>query len=61
MSRWSSFRFAMPDTPTPPSWIDSLADFLLADDKVEAIRVNPEQRTVSVATLGQVNEQALQA
>jgi len=51
----------MPATPTPPSWIDSLADFLMADDKVEAIRVNPEQRTVSVATLGQVNEQALQA
>lgn len=45
---------------TAPSWIDGLADFLLSERGVEAIRVNPENRKISVATLGQVDAAALQ-
>jgi Cd2+/Zn2+-exporting ATPase len=44
-----------------PSWIDGLADFLLHERGVEAIRVNTEDRKVSIATLGQVDAAALQA
>ena len=40
--------------------MESLADFLLNESGVEAIRVNPDDRKVSVATLGQVDLAALQ-
>ncbi len=42
------------------SWIDGLADFLGSETGVEAIRVNPHDRTVSVAMLGRVDEALLQ-
>lgn len=41
------------------SWMDGLVDFLMTEG-VEAIRVNPEERRVSVATLGRVDGMALQ-
>lgn len=47
------------DTPAP--WTENLADFLMTQSGVEAIRVNPDDRKVSVATLGQVDLIALQA
>ena len=54
--------------PTPPSdtpsagesWVDRLADFLSSEQGVEAIRVSPAERQVSIATLGNVDTVALQ-
>ena len=54
--------------PDPPSkngsavspWVHSLVEFLKREDQVEALRVNPEKGTVSVATLGSVDHPALQ-
>ncbi len=46
---------------TDGTWLDGLAEFLNGESGVEAIRVNPEQRSVSVATLGQVDAAVLQA
>jgi Cd2+/Zn2+-exporting ATPase len=43
------------------SWTDALADFLLEQQGVEAIRLNPEERSVQIATLGQVDAELLQA
>ncbi|MBL9116319.1 MAG: heavy metal translocating P-type ATPase [Verrucomicrobiaceae bacterium] len=42
------------------SWVERLAAFLADERAVEAIRLNPTEHTVSVATLGNVNEAALQ-
>lgn len=42
------------------SWTDALADFLLEQQGVEAIRLNPEERSVQIATLGQVDAALLQ-
>lgn len=42
-----------------PTWMDGLAEFLANEQGVEAILLNPEQRTVSLATLGTVNAEAL--
>ncbi len=42
-------------------WTDALADFLLEQQGVEAIRLNPEERSVQIATLGQVDITLLQA
>ena len=50
----------MPHTPLPP-WIATLAEFLRHETGVEAMLLNPEQRSVSVATLGNVDQEALQA
>ena len=47
--------------PADGSWAESLADFLLQQRGVEAIRLHPEQRTVQVATLGEVDAPLLQA
>ncbi len=47
--------------PPAPSWIEGLADFLLNQSGVEAIRIDPEERKVSLATLGQVDAAAVQA
>jgi Cd2+/Zn2+-exporting ATPase len=47
--------------PADGSWAEALADFLLQQRGVEAIRLHPEQRTVQVATLGQVDATLLQA
>lgn len=41
--------------------MDGLVDFLMSEDGVEAIRVNPDERRISVATLGVVDGMALQA
>lgn len=55
-------RAPMPLTAdTPALWTENLADFLMTQTGVEAIRVNPDDRKVSVATLGQVDLIALQA
>lgn len=43
------------------SWEESLALFLLREEGLEAVRVDPGQRRVSLATLGPVNARALQA
>jgi len=52
----------MPESlPNGPSWTDTLADFLLEQQGVEAIRLNPGDRSVQVATLGQVDMERLQA
>lgn len=48
-------------TSLDTSWTDALADFLLEQQGVEAIRLNPEERSVQIATLGQVDAELLQA
>ncbi|MCW0218496.1 MAG: heavy metal translocating P-type ATPase [Prosthecobacter sp.] len=48
-------------TPQDRLWMDALADFLLEQQGVEAIRLNPEERSVQIATLGQVDAEMLQA
>ncbi len=57
----------MPETDpvTPPptegvSWLDGLTDFLMGEEGVEAIRIVPKDKRVSVATLGTVDTAALQ-
>lgn len=42
------------------SWAALLGRFLLEEEQVEAIRLNPEEKRVTMATLGQVDEAALQ-
>lgn len=42
-------------------WTKSLADFLNREDNVEALRVDTQKHTISVATLGKVDPEALQA
>jgi Zn2+/Cd2+-exporting ATPase len=42
------------------SWVDLLSQFLMEERQVEAIRLNPETKTVTMATLGVVDEAALQ-
>ena len=39
-----------------PSWTDTLADFLKQEPGVEAVRLDPASRKVSVATLGALTE-----
>jgi Cd2+/Zn2+-exporting ATPase len=43
------------------SWAETLAEFLRAEPGVEAVRLDPAARRVSVATLGVVDEAALRA
>ncbi len=43
-----------------PIWAQTLVDFLQTTPGVEAVRVNREARTVSVATLGEVDDARLQ-
>ncbi len=51
----------MPDKPAADiTWIDALSDFLASQSGVEAIRLNTTDRSVQVATLGQVDLAALQ-
>jgi Zn2+/Cd2+-exporting ATPase len=51
----------MPHTTPPESdWIAALSDFLASQSGVEAIRLNAEERSVQLATLGQVDVSALQ-
>ncbi len=55
----------MPNSaPTPPdssTWMAALADFLLEEPAIEAIRLNPESKRVEMATLGRVDGELLQA
>lgn len=55
----------MPNSaPTPPdssTWMAALADFLLEEPSIEAIRLNPESKRVEMATLGRVDGELLQA
>lgn len=48
------------ETPDELTWIDALSDFLASQSGVEAIRLNAADRSVQVATLGQVDISALQ-
>ena len=48
-------------TPPESDWINALSDFLASQSGVEAIRLNAEERSVQVATLGQVDIGALQS
>lgn len=52
-----SFSLAPPDND---SWAEALTEFLLKESQVEAIRLNPDEKRVTMATLGQVDETALQ-
>ncbi|MCB1228252.1 MAG: heavy metal translocating P-type ATPase [Verrucomicrobiales bacterium] len=51
-----------PHSESPPStaWVEALSSFLADEPQVEAIRVNPHERHVFMATLGAVDEAALQ-
>jgi len=49
------------DSAANASWIDALSEFLASQTAVEAIRLNAADRSVQVATLGQVDVEALQA
>jgi Zn2+/Cd2+-exporting ATPase len=56
---------AFDDSPTAAAtdsdaWAAALSDFLLRESQVEAIRLNPDEKRVTLATLGQVDETALQ-
>jgi Cd2+/Zn2+-exporting ATPase len=54
-------RALMPHNAEPSNaWTEILADFLLNESGVEAIRVNPDDRKVSIATLGAVDLTSLQ-
>ena len=52
---------SQPSDSAPSSWTQGLADFLADERGVEAILVNPEQRKVSLATLGNVDSELLKA
>lgn len=52
----------MSDAPhTASAWVETLAGLLLDQHGVEAIRLNPAEKSVQVATLGKVDAAALQA
>src|SRR5205085_7532556 len=51
---------SIPDTKDS-TWMDGLADFLAQERGVEAILLNQDERKVSIATLGNVNTDALHA
>ena len=50
-----------PTSPDSSTWMDALADFLLEEPSIEAIRLNPESKRVEMATLGRVDGELLQA
>lgn len=50
-----------PTAPDSSAWMDALADFLLEQPSIEAIRLNPESKRVEMATLGRVDGELLQA
>lgn len=53
---------SMADTsPQDASWADALAEFLGDQQGVEAIRLNPGEKSVQIATLGEVDTALLQA
>jgi Cd2+/Zn2+-exporting ATPase len=47
-------------TPGDASWVETLTAFMMGENQVEAIRLNPEEKRVTMATLGRVDEAALQ-
>jgi Cd2+/Zn2+-exporting ATPase len=46
-------------SPLDDSWVAGLAEFLQAQQNVEALVVDPQRRRISFATLGPVDEEAL--
>lgn len=48
-------------TATPDKWVEDLARFLRTQPGVEAVRLNPADRKVSLATLGTVDTAVLEA
>ncbi len=52
--------FMSAETLNEASWIAALSDFLASQSGVEAIRLNAEDRSVQVATLGRVDAEVLQ-
>ncbi len=44
-----------------PTWTEALADFLRREPEIEALRLDPSGRKVSVATMGEVDTEALRA
>lgn len=46
--------------PAAPEWVARLSHFLMGEQSVEAILLDPTSHKVSLATLGQVDEKALQ-
>jgi Cd2+/Zn2+-exporting ATPase len=51
----------MPDQPQPVAWIEELVGFLVEQPGVRAVRVDPTGRTLSVATLGDIDPAAVRA
>ncbi len=51
----------MPNTVKPENWTEELARFLRTQPGVQAVRINAAERTVSVATLGEVDVGNLEA
>ena len=51
----------MTNRTPPPAWANALVEFLQSTPGVEAVRVDRDSRTLSVATLGQVDEVVLKA
>ena len=50
----------MPNTPDH-AWMHAIESFLLDEPAVEAIRLDPQSKTVEMATLGRVDGELLQA
>jgi len=44
-----------------PNWTEALADFLRREPEIEALRLDPSGRKVAVATMGEVDTEALRA
>ena len=47
-------------TPEGESWVNLLSQFLMEERQVEAIRLDPDAKTVTMATIGVIDEGALQ-
>ncbi|MCP5556324.1 MAG: heavy metal translocating P-type ATPase [Verrucomicrobiaceae bacterium] len=61
LHRLSAVPDSAPTSPAPThSWVEDLSAFLLEEDGVEAIRLNPEEKKVTIATMGKVDQKALQ-
>jgi len=57
--KWSPFTFQTNKTEYEP-WLPDLAHFLLERNQTEAIRINTDKRTISIATIGAIDLEALQ-
>jgi len=57
--KWSYFAFQANPSEYEP-WLSDLACFLLERKQTEAIRINKDKRTISIATIGHIDLEALQ-